>query len=67
MWELRAAMALRRLRISHDDRGEVEKALADVYNWFPEDSDFPDLKEAKILLQLEPSVRPPTSPALPFS
>jgi predicted ATPase len=49
-WELRATTSLCRLL---QTQGKAEKALpllADVYNWFTEGFDTPDLKEAKALL-----------------
>jgi predicted ATPase len=50
MSELRASMSLARLL---RDTGRPDKArimLAEIYNWFTEGFDLPDLKEAKALL-----------------
>jgi tetratricopeptide (TPR) repeat protein len=49
-WELRATMSLARL---FQDQGHLDKArtiLAEIYNWFTEGFDTPDVKEAKALL-----------------
>jgi predicted ATPase len=50
-WELRAAMSLSRLWQKQGKREEAHKLLADVYNWFTEGFDTPDLNEAKALLE----------------
>jgi predicted ATPase len=50
LWELRAAMSLARLRRDQDCRAEARDLLAQVYGWFTEGFDTPDLKEAKALL-----------------
>ncbi len=50
-WELRATMSLCRLL---KNQGKVEKArrrLSEIYNWFTEGFETPDLKEAKSLLE----------------
>jgi predicted ATPase len=49
-WELRAAMSMARLWRDQGKREEARDLLAPVYNWFTEDFDTPDLKEAKALL-----------------
>jgi predicted ATPase len=50
-WELRAAMSMARLWQKQGKRKEAHKLLADVYNWFTEGFDTPDLKDAKALLE----------------
>jgi class 3 adenylate cyclase/predicted ATPase len=50
LWELRASVALARLRRDQGCRAEAFDLLAPVYGWFSEGFDTPDLKEAKILL-----------------
>jgi tetratricopeptide (TPR) repeat protein len=49
--ELRAAMNLARLLRQQGKTAESLKALEEVYGWFTEGFDTPDLKEAKALLQ----------------
>lgn len=48
--ELRAATSLARLRLGQDDRGDARQILSDVYGWFSEGFDTPDLTEARGLL-----------------
>jgi predicted ATPase len=48
--ELRAAMSLSRLWSKHGKTTKAKKLLAEVYNWFTEGFDTPDLIEAKALL-----------------
>jgi hypothetical protein len=43
-------MSLARLLASQDGRDEARTMLADIYNWFTEGFELPDLKEAKALL-----------------
>ena len=50
-WELRAAMSLSRLWRQHSKGEEARQMLAEVYGWFTEGFDTPDLKEAKVLLE----------------
>lgn len=50
-WELRAAMSLCRPWQSQGKREEARQMLAEIYAWFPEGFDTPDLKEAKALLE----------------
>jgi DNA-binding SARP family transcriptional activator/predicted ATPase len=53
-WELRAVMSLCRLWRSRKPAGKREEArelLADVYYWFTEGLDTPDLQEARSLLE----------------
>ena len=49
-WELRATVSLARLLRDAGRRDEARAMLADVYNWFTEGFDTPDLKDAKTLL-----------------
>jgi len=49
-WELRATMSMARLWRSQGKRDEARDLLAPIYNWFTEDFDTADLKEAKALL-----------------
>ena len=49
--ELRAAMSLSRLWQRQDKREEARPLLAEVYGWFTDGFDTPDLKEAKALLE----------------
>src|SRR5208283_4609505 len=49
-WELRAAMSMARLWRDQGKRDEARDLLAPVYNWFSEEFDTLDLKEAKALL-----------------
>jgi len=49
-WELRAAMSLSRLLQKQGKKQEARKMLAEVYDWFSEGFDTPDLKEARALL-----------------
>jgi predicted ATPase/class 3 adenylate cyclase len=49
--ELRATTSLARL-LTNQDRGDEARAmLAEIYGWFTEDFDTPDLKDAKVLLE----------------
>jgi DNA-binding SARP family transcriptional activator/tetratricopeptide (TPR) repeat protein len=49
-WELRATTSLARLWRTQGRADEAREALAEVYGWFSEGFDTPDLKEAKALL-----------------
>jgi class 3 adenylate cyclase/tetratricopeptide (TPR) repeat protein len=49
-WELRATTSLSRLLDKQGKRAEARAMLADIYNWFTEGFDTPDLKDAKALL-----------------
>src|SRR5262249_21382252 len=49
--ELRAAVSLARLWYSQDKRVAAYQLLAEVYGWFTEGFDTPDLQEAKGLLE----------------
>jgi predicted ATPase/DNA-binding SARP family transcriptional activator len=50
-WELRAAMSLSQLWQKQGKREEARKLLTEIYGWFTEGFDTPDLKEAKALLE----------------
>jgi predicted ATPase len=50
-WELRATMSLARLLAQQGRRDEARAMLADVYGWFTEGFDTPDLIDAKKLLE----------------
>ncbi|MBV8054395.1 MAG: hypothetical protein JO071_04055 [Deltaproteobacteria bacterium] len=50
-WELRIATSLARLLRDTSRRDEARTILAEIYNWFSEGFDLPDLKEAKSLLE----------------
>jgi predicted ATPase len=49
-WELRATTSLAQLLAKQGRREEAHRMLTDIYNWFTEGFDLPDLKEAKALL-----------------
>jgi tetratricopeptide (TPR) repeat protein len=49
-WELRTTMSLARLLRDSGRRDEARATLAEIYNWFTEGFDTPDLKDAKLLL-----------------
>jgi tetratricopeptide (TPR) repeat protein len=49
-WELLATVSLARLLRDSGRRDEARAMLAEIYNWFTEGFDTPDLKEAKALL-----------------
>jgi tetratricopeptide (TPR) repeat protein len=50
-WELRATTSLARMMRDSGRREEARAMLADIYNWFTEGFDTPDLKDAKALLE----------------
>ena len=50
MLELRSTISLSRLLASKDHRDEARAMLAEIYSWFTEGFDTPDLKDAKALL-----------------
>jgi hypothetical protein len=50
MRELQATVGLAQLRKQLGRREEAHTMLAEIYNWFTEGFDTPDLKEAKVLL-----------------
>jgi DNA-binding SARP family transcriptional activator/tetratricopeptide (TPR) repeat protein len=53
-WELRASISLARLWMKRDKMDEARQLLAEIYNWFTEGFDTPDLKEAQALLESLP-------------
>ena len=50
LFELRATVSLARLLRDINRRDEARTMLAEIYNWFTEGFELPDLKEAKALL-----------------
>jgi tetratricopeptide (TPR) repeat protein len=50
-WELRPTMSLARLLASQDRRDEARSMLAEIYGWFTDGFDLPDLEEARALLE----------------
>ena len=50
-WKLRATTSLARLLTSQGRRDEARAMLADIYGWFTEGFDTPDLKDAEALLK----------------
>ena len=50
-WELRAITSLARLLAKQHKRDEARMMLAEIYNWFTEGFDTPDLKDAEALLE----------------
>lgn len=50
-WELRSAMSLCRLWRRQGKREEARKLLVEIYHWFTEGFETPDLKEAAALLE----------------
>jgi hypothetical protein len=50
LFELRATTSLARLLVKEGRHDEARSMLADIYNWFTEGFDLPDLKDAKALL-----------------
>jgi class 3 adenylate cyclase/tetratricopeptide (TPR) repeat protein len=49
-WELRTAVSLARLLRDTNRRDEMRKILTEVYEWFTEGFELPDLQEAKALI-----------------
>ncbi len=49
-WELRSAMSLTRFLSATGRSDEARAMLAEIYGWFTEGFDLPDLKDAKALL-----------------
>ena len=49
-WELRASVSLARLLRDTNRRDEARTMLGEIYNWFTDGFDLPDLKDAKALL-----------------
>ncbi|OGO40245.1 MAG: hypothetical protein A2Z04_09855 [Chloroflexi bacterium RBG_16_57_9] len=50
-WELRVVVSLSRLWQRQGKREEARKILADIYGWFTEGFDTPDLREGRALLE----------------
>jgi len=50
--ELRAVMSLSRLWQQQGKQAEARQLLVEIYEWFTEGLDTPDLQEAQALLQL---------------
>jgi tetratricopeptide (TPR) repeat protein len=50
-WQLRSSVSLARLLRNTSRRDQARTMLADIYNWFTDGFDLPDLKEAKALLE----------------
>jgi DNA-binding SARP family transcriptional activator/predicted ATPase len=50
-WELRAVMGLSRLWQSQGKGEQARQLLAEIYGWFTEGFDTPDLQEARMLLE----------------
>jgi len=50
-WELRASTSLARLWQTQGRVGEARQMLTEIYGWFTEGFDTPDLREAKALLE----------------
>jgi predicted ATPase len=50
-WELRATMSLCRLWQKQGKGEQAKKLLAEIYGWFTEGFGYPDLQEAKELLE----------------
>jgi len=50
-WELRATLSLARLLQKEGRSQEARKLLSEIYGWFTEGFDTPDLQEAKGLLE----------------
>ncbi len=50
-WELRATVSLCRLWQQQGRMDEARQMLAEIYGWFTEGFDTPDLQEAKALLE----------------
>jgi tetratricopeptide (TPR) repeat protein len=61
MWELRATASLCRLWQKQGKRKKARKRLAQVYGWFSEGFDTPDLQEARALLEAL-GTAPPSAP-----
>jgi predicted ATPase/DNA-binding IscR family transcriptional regulator len=50
-WELRATTSLSRLLQKQGKKDVARRILAEIFGWFTEGFDTPDLKEAKVLLE----------------
>lgn len=51
LWELRTSMSLARLWQTQGKQTEARELLAEIYGWFTEGFDTPDLVDAKSLLE----------------
>jgi predicted ATPase len=51
LFELRATVSLARLLKQRGGTVEARQMLAEIYNWFTEGFEFPDLKDTKALLE----------------
>jgi len=49
-WELRTTVSLARVLRDTNRRDEARAILSEIYNWFTEGFDLPDLKDAKAAL-----------------
>src|SRR5262249_61445252 len=56
-WELRAAISLSTLRQRQGQVQEAREALADIYGWFSEGFDTPDLAAARSLVAEDTPLR----------
>ena len=52
--ELRAALSLSRLWQQHGKRDQARQLLTEVYSWFTEGFETPDLQEARVWLEAAP-------------
>jgi predicted ATPase len=50
-WELRAATGLARLWQKQGKKDDAHQVLTEIYNWFSEGFDTPDLREARALIE----------------
>src|SRR5215469_8369649 len=50
-WELRSSVSLARLLRDTNRRNEAHTILAEIYDWFTEGFELPDLKDARALLE----------------
>jgi predicted ATPase len=50
-WELRAVISLARLWQAQGQKKEARQMLGEIYAWFTEGFDTPDLQQAKVLLE----------------
>jgi predicted ATPase len=50
-WELRSSTSLARLWQQQGKKAEARQLLCEIYHWFTEGFDTPDLQEAKALLE----------------
>jgi hypothetical protein len=62
--ELRAALSLSRLWQQHGKRDQARQLLTEVYSWFTEGFETPDLQEARAWLEASTGSPAPTVPAL---